>query len=103
MKTGDLDRLRKRIGKLNRRILDDLNERLRLVGEVRQVKVEQGLPFHDPKREAAMLRELAAMNEGPLTEAQLERIYRAIFKSGLEYLKAGDGGARKRRPPRRTS
>ncbi|HEY3447237.1 MAG TPA: chorismate mutase [Myxococcales bacterium] len=89
MKTDKLDGLRQRIGQLNRRILDDLNERLRLVDEIRAVKLERGLAFHDPKREKAMLRELAAANEGPLTEAQLRRIYGAIFEAALEYLEAG--------------
>ena len=98
MKTDELDRLRRRIGKVNLRILDDLNERLRLVGQVREVKVARGLAFHDPQRERQMLRELAGLNEGPLTEAQLRRIYREIFKAGLEYLEAGAKKQRSRRP-----
>ncbi len=93
MKRADeLDALRRRIGRLNRRILGDLNERLRLVGEIRAVKVERGLAFHDPEREEAMLRELAAENRGPLSEAQLRRIFRAIFRAALEHLQAGWSG-----------
>lgn len=97
MKTDELDRLRSRIGRVNRKLLALLNERLRLVGEIRAVKVERGIAFHDPKREAQMLRELAEANEGPLTKTQLERIYREVFKAALECLEAGAKPRRRRR------
>ena len=85
--SGDsLEKLRGRISALNRKLLDEVNERLRLVAEIRALKVERGLAMHDPVREEQMLRELVAANPGPLTEAQLREVFEAIFSVSLEFL-----------------
>ena len=82
-----LENLRERISAVNSRILGDLNERLRLVNEVRDLKKERGLPMHDPAREEQMMRELVATNPGPLSETHLAIVFKAIFSVCLSFLK----------------
>ena len=50
-----LSKLRDQIDAVDQQIIDLLAERLRLVGEVGEVKTKHGLPIYAPDREAAML------------------------------------------------
>ncbi|MFT6926400.1 MAG: chorismate mutase/prephenate dehydrogenase [Psychromonas sp.] len=50
-----LSKLRDQIDAVDQQIIDLLAERLRLVGEVGEVKAKHGLPIYVPEREAAML------------------------------------------------
>ena len=50
-----LSKLRDQIDAVDQKIIDLLAERLRLVGEVGEVKAKHGLPIYVPEREAAML------------------------------------------------
>ena len=66
--------LRDLITAIDERVLDDLNERLQLVAELREKKIERGLPFLDPDREASLLAHLKEKNAGPLSDAGVERL-----------------------------
>ena len=81
-----LDELRRRISELNRRLLSDLNERLELVNEVREIKLSRGLGMYDPAREEQMFKDLVAANSGPLTSTQVRELFRAIFDASLSYM-----------------
>ena len=83
MSDDKLDLLRARVTELNRRLLGDLNERLRLVREIFALKSARGLSLFDPAREQQMLDELARLNPGPASEAQIREVFRAILLTSL--------------------
>jgi chorismate mutase len=69
-----VDLLRAEVTALDKRILETVNARIETVEQLRRVKAQQGLPFVDPDREAALLEELKEANRGPLSEAGVEEL-----------------------------
>jgi len=81
-----IEELRARIGAADRELVGAVNERLRLVGELWALKRERGLARVDPERERRLRAELAATNDGPLSDDGLERLLTellALTKSEL--------------------
>ncbi len=81
-----IEELRARIGAADRELVRAVNERLRLVGELWALKRERGLARVDPERERRLRAELAATNDGPLSDDGLERLLTellALTKSEL--------------------
>ena len=72
--SGQLDDLRTQITANDREVVARVNERLRLVAELWQLKQELGVDQLDPDREQALRDELARVNEGPLSAAGLDRL-----------------------------
>lgn len=68
------DELRAGIDEADRRVLDAVNERLRLVGELWRLKVELGVDRVDPGRERAILEALRASNAGPLSDEGVDEL-----------------------------
>jgi chorismate mutase/prephenate dehydrogenase len=84
-----LTKLRDQIDAVDKQLIDLLAERLRLVGEVGEVKTEHGLPIYMPDREAAMLSKRRAEAEekgvpANLIEDVLRRIMRESYASENE-------------------
>jgi chorismate mutase len=82
-----LEALRARITELDRAIFELVNQRLELVRELKQVKDDHDLPFVDPNREASMIEERVAENQGPLSADGLRSFYvsmLALVKRELE-------------------
>ena len=75
---SDLDQrisdLRDRIGANDRAIVAAVNERLRLVTELWELKAAHGTDRLDPDRERRLREELAAANAGPLSLEGLEAL-----------------------------
>jgi len=72
---GDrVDGLRGEIGANDERIVAAVNERLRLVSELWELKRELGIDRVDPHREQALRAQLAATNSGPLSADGLEEL-----------------------------
>lgn len=81
-----IEELRAHIGVNDRELVGAVNERLRLVGELWALKRERGLARVDPERERQLRAELAAANDGPLSDDGLERLMTellALTKSEL--------------------
>ena len=77
-----LDAIRREIDALDAELLDLLNRRGRAVLEVASVKGREAEPrYYRPEREAALLRRLAAINEGPLPDAEVVRLFREIVST----------------------
>ena len=77
-----LDAIRREIDALDAELLELLNRRGRAVLEVASVKSREAEPrYYRPEREAALLRRLAAMNEGPLPDAEAMRLFREIVST----------------------
>ncbi len=82
-----LDALRSRIDALDTEMLDKLNERARCALEVARAKQNEAGDeppvFYRPEREAQILRRLAALNQGPLSNDKIIQVYRQIMAACL--------------------
>ena len=77
--TTPFENLREAIADNDRRLVEAVNERLRLVGELWQLKAELGLDRIDPARERALIAELEQANGGPLSRGGLERLVSVVL------------------------
>ena len=69
-----LARLRARIGENDRAIVEAVNERLRLVAELWELKDARGRARFDPDRVPRLRAEPAAANRGPLSPEGLDAL-----------------------------
>lgn len=58
--TRELERLRQRIGEVDRALIDGIAERLRIARRIGEIKTRLGLPVLDPAREAEVVRRAGA-------------------------------------------
>ena len=70
---------RDRIDELDRRILELLNDRTRVVEEIGRVKQILDLPIYEPKRENEVFENVTANNTGPLTPDGVKRVFERII------------------------
>jgi chorismate mutase/prephenate dehydratase len=73
--------LREAIDRIDRQLLELLNERARLAHEVGRVKNTSGAPVYRPEREAEVLRKAAANNPGPLREQGVIAVFREVMSA----------------------
>ena len=74
-----LDELRVLIDDVDRRIVELLNERTRVVEDIGQVKRHAELPVYEPKREELVFANIAGANQGPLAADAMKRIFERII------------------------
>ena len=84
---GNLKALRKEIDALDLQIQALLNARAKAGLKVADVKLAeangQEVDFYRPEREAKILKEVASRNEGPMSDAAVQRIFREIISASL--------------------
>ncbi len=80
---ADLEFLRRRIDELDRKIVELLNERARVVVDVGRAKQVDGTPIYAPDREQVVLKRIADLNEGPLPPGTLQAIYRELMSGSF--------------------
>jgi chorismate mutase len=71
--------LRDRISANDRALIARVNDRLRLVAEMKAYKASVGIDFLDPERERQMLEDLRRANGGPLSEQGLATFFAALL------------------------
>lgn len=71
--------LRRSIDQIDSRLIELLNERARLAIEIGNAKRSAGEPILTPEREQQILQRVQAANPGPLSNAALEGLFRAII------------------------
>ncbi len=76
-----LQPLRDAIDQVDRKLVELLNERARLALEVGHLKRADNAPVYRPEREAEVLRKVASLSAGPLTEAALTGVYREVISA----------------------
>lgn len=84
--SAELLALRERIDALDRDIQTLINERARCAQQVAEVKRAAGetqTVFYRPEREAQVLRQVMARNEGPLSNEEIGRLFREIMSACL--------------------
>jgi chorismate mutase len=74
-----VDELRELIAANDRAAVRLLNRRLELVAEIWREKEAHGVPQTDPERERVLLQLLADANDGPLSQAGLERFHAVLL------------------------
>lgn len=75
-----LDALRRRIDAIDDEIVRLLNERARVAVEIGREKRAQGLPVVDAAREDEVLGGARRRNNGPMSEAAMEALYRLVVR-----------------------
>jgi chorismate mutase/prephenate dehydratase len=80
---ADLECLRKKIDDLDKQIVDLLNQRAAVVVEVGKAKKAGGTPVYSPDREHLVLKRIAELNKGPLSQATLLAIYRELMSGSF--------------------
>ena len=76
---GELDDLRKRIDLLDESLVRLLNARAACALEIGRVKRAMGVPIYQPDRENEVLRNVQAVNTGPLDQEAIKRLFERII------------------------
>jgi len=71
--------LREQISDADRKIIEAVNARLKLVARLKAYKESRGLSFVDPEREEWMLSYLTRANRGPLSAEGLREIFAEVL------------------------
>jgi chorismate mutase len=79
-----LDKNRKKIDRVDARILVLLQRRADIVREIGELKRDDGRPIVDRKRENEVIRRVADYNGGLLPEQAVTRIYRTILRESRQ-------------------
>jgi chorismate mutase-like protein len=74
-----LDEFRYSIDDIDRRIVELINERTRVVEEIGRVKREAQLPVYEPKREEQVFANITSANQGPIPSDSVRRIFERII------------------------
>jgi chorismate mutase len=74
-----LDGFRVSIDDIDRRIVELINERTRVVEEIGRIKREAQLPVYEPKREEQVFANITSANQGPIPSDSVRRIFERII------------------------
>jgi len=80
--------LRNAIDQIDEQVLNMLNKRLELALEIGKAKAEKGAQVLDNTREAMVLKRVAAMNKGPLSQKAVQQIFIQIMSASRELQKS---------------
>ena len=75
----DIADWRKKIDELDRRLVELLNQRAQAAHEIGKLKRNVGMPIYEPDREQAVFGNVQKLNQGPLPDRDLLRIYERIM------------------------
>ena len=74
-----MDKLRKRIDELDAEMLKLLNERAECVVKIGVIKQKEESEVVVPQREKELLNRLKKLNNGPMTEKMVHRLFQEII------------------------
>ena len=75
----DIADWRKKIDELDRRLVELLSERARAAQEIGRLKRDTNLPIYEPDRERTVFSNVQGLNQGPLPNRDLVRIFERIM------------------------
>ena len=75
----ELDALRRAIDDVDRRILDLIAQRVKIVLQVGDFKRKRSLPIYDPERERTMIEQLIQIAPHPLNPQLVRRIFERLI------------------------
>ncbi|MCI0348340.1 MAG: chorismate mutase [Acidobacteriales bacterium] len=70
---------RKRIDKLDRKLVEMLNQRAKAAQAIGRLKRNTEMPIYEPNRERIILQNVRKANRGPFPQADLEKAFRRII------------------------
>jgi chorismate mutase-like protein len=76
---ADLEDLRKRIDLLDESLVRLLNARAACALEIGRIKRQMGVAIYQPEREAEVLKNVEAVNNGPLDPPAIKRLFERII------------------------
>ena len=74
-----MDKLRKRIDELDAELLKLLNERAKCVVKIGAIKQKEESKVVVPQREKELINRLTMLNNGPMTEKMVHRLFQEII------------------------
>jgi len=90
----DIDSIRIRINQLDDELLRIFNERAALALQIGEVKQQLGLPIYDPKREKLIFQRMQEMNQGPLDNSAIIRLFERVIDESRSLERTHSKGAR---------
>jgi len=84
-----LEEYREEIDRIDRAIVDYVNERAKLVLEIKRLKKKNNIPLYDAKREEELLDNIAKYNKGPLYNDNVVQIFESILRN-VQILERGE-------------
>ncbi|MCY4130003.1 MAG: prephenate dehydratase [Gammaproteobacteria bacterium] len=89
MEKDRLAELRAQIDEIDQKLIELLNQRTQCVIEIGQIKTrEEGserVSAFRPEREAQILQQIRDLNEGPLSDAQVELLFREVISMSISF------------------
>jgi chorismate mutase-like protein len=76
----DIDGWRIKIDTINEQLVKLINERTTCALEIGKLKKKEKLPVHDPQRENNVYNHITRLNQGPLSNEALQRIFSFIIE-----------------------
>ena len=74
----DMKALRRVIDIMDHALLDLINRRILLTGQIGEIKARAGLPCQDKQREENLYLRISLSNDGPLSDAAAREIFEVL-------------------------
>ncbi|EHJ52083.1 chorismate mutase [Streptococcus macacae] len=81
----DLETIREQIDNIDKKLVQDLEQRMALVNQVAHYKKAAGKQVLDPKREQALLKKIAGLVDDDTYRSTISAIFTDILKHSREY------------------
>lgn len=72
---------RKEIDRIDREIVGLLNQRAKVVLDIKRLKEKQNVPLYDAKREEDLINNVIKYNKGPLYNDNIIQIFESILRN----------------------
>jgi chorismate mutase/prephenate dehydratase len=77
----EIDKIRKKIDKIDEKILKDLNQRAQEVLKISNLKKKKKIRRYSPERESKIIRKLNKINKGPFSKEDIQNIFMEILSA----------------------
>lgn len=75
----DIADWRKQIDEIDRKLVELINQRAKAAHEIGKLKRVAAMPIYEPDRERTVFDNVCKVNKGPLTNADLLRVYERLI------------------------
>ncbi|MGM0366707.1 MAG: chorismate mutase [Actinomycetota bacterium] len=76
-----LSQFREKINQIDKKLVEYLNERAKVVLEVKRLKEREDVPLYDARREEELINNIVKYNKGPLYNDNIVQIFEAILRN----------------------
>ena len=81
----ELEELRQQIDAVDKRLVEDIKERMNVAAEIGKYKREHGIPVMDSKREREVLHKIVEMADDPMLSSYYKVLYSLLFELSRSY------------------